>query len=216
MIDLEEVWRIREEEVYPRLFGAVSRGIFVLDQAVFDAFGVSSPDPRWMTYGVFEFAPTESRRSWLYVTSGYSNPWDVQPQEFREDGDSGAGVEFVMETDRAGDWPIQHLRRLMALELLLSAGRIGEGSLGMHDRIPLKGPIDGVDGHLIDHVLVAPSHWPEFSLPSGQVMFVQFAGITETEKEFARENGAASLIGKLSAAGSFPVIVPDRSAVILR
>ena len=27
-VDLEEVWRIREEEVYPSLFGAQSRGIF--------------------------------------------------------------------------------------------------------------------------------------------------------------------------------------------
>ena len=65
MTDLEEVWRIREEEVYPRLFGRASRGIFVLDRDTFEAFGVTDLDPRWLSYGVFEFAPTESRRSWL-------------------------------------------------------------------------------------------------------------------------------------------------------
>ena len=214
MTDLEEVWRIREEEVYPRLFGRASRGIFVLDRDIFEAFGVTDPDPRWLSYGVFEFAPTESRRSWLYVTSAYSNPWDVEPSAFSETGDSGEGVEFVLETDRQGNWPIEHLRRLMALELLLAAGRIGSGSLGMHDRIPLNAPIDGVEGHQIDHVLVVPSRWPEFTLPSGQVMFVQFAGITETEKDFAREHGAQALIGKLTSTGTFPVVVPDRVSVV--
>ncbi len=34
MIDLEEVWRIREKEVYPRLFGPLSRRE-ALDQDVF-------------------------------------------------------------------------------------------------------------------------------------------------------------------------------------
>ncbi|MEQ9038286.1 MAG: suppressor of fused domain protein [Silicimonas sp.] len=214
MIDLEEVWRIREEVIYPNLFGPVSRGIFVLDQELFDAFGISDPDPRWLMHGVLEFAPTENRSSWLYVTSGHSNPWDVEPADYREDGDSGAGVEFVLETDRQGSWAIVHLRRLLALELLLDSGRIGNGSLGLHDRIPLKAPIDGVVGHLIEHAIVVASRWPEFRLPSGEVMFVQFLGVTDAEKDFAKERGAPALIDKLTAAAAFPVIVPDRASVI--
>lgn len=214
MTDLEEVWRIREEEVYPRLFGPVSRGIFVLDQEVFAAFGVSDPDPRWLTHGVFEFAPTESRRSWLYVTSAYSNPWEEEPEAFSKEGDSGSGVEFVMETDRQADWPIDHLRRLLALEILLVAGRMGSGSLGLHDRIPLNEPIDGVPDHPVRNVIVTRSEWPEFQLPSGEVMFVQFIGVTDAERDFAAEAGTRALLKRLAEADVSSVIVPDRASVI--
>ena len=214
MIDLEEVWRRREEDVYPRLFGPVSRGIFPLDQDVFSAFGISDPDPRWLTHGVFEFAPTESRRSWLYVTSGYSNPWDQDPSDYSETGESGAGVEFILETDRSGNWAITQLRGLLALELLLVSGRIGNGSLGMHDRIPLKAPIDGVEGHPIRHVLIVQSDWPDFQLPSGEVMFVQFTGMTDAERDLARDEGTQVLLEKLAAAKALPVIVPDRVSVV--
>src|SRR5262245_11321978 len=76
-VDLEEVWRIREEDVYPRLFGPLRRGIFTLTHELFSRrFGPQQIDPRWLTMGVMEFAPTAARKSWLYVTSGYSNPWD--------------------------------------------------------------------------------------------------------------------------------------------
>lgn len=212
-MDLEEVWRIREEDVYPRIFGPVSRGIFVLDQEVFGAFGVDDPDPRWLAYGVFEFSPTEKRTSWLYVTSGYSNPWDVAPKDFDPTGDSGEGVEFVLETDQQGDWAIVHLRRLLALEMLLAAGRIGNGSLGMYDRIPLNAPLDGIGGHLVDSVITVPSKWPEFALPSGHVMFVQFAAVTSAEREFAREHGAPKLIEKLEVLTKYPVAEPGRASV---
>lgn len=213
-VDLEEVWRIREEEVYPRLFGPVNRGIFVLDQEVFAAFGISDPDPRWLMHGVFEFAPTATRASWLYVTSGYSNPWDDEPGDYSPTGDSGAGVEFVFETDRQGDWAVVQLRRLLALELLLAAGRIGNGSLGLHDRIPLKAPIDGEAGHAVDTVVVARSRWPDVALPSGEVMFVQFVGATASEVAFAVKDGTPALLERLRAAGAAPVIVPDRAPVV--
>jgi hypothetical protein len=63
-MDLEDVWRIREEEVYPALFGPRVRGIFPLQREMFTGqFGQSKVDPRWLHYGVFEFAPTETRHS---------------------------------------------------------------------------------------------------------------------------------------------------------
>lgn len=75
-MDLEQVWKIREEEIYPSFFGPTSRGIFPLELALFTGqFRQSNVDPRWLHYGVIEFAPISSRRSWLYVTSGHSNPW---------------------------------------------------------------------------------------------------------------------------------------------
>ena len=34
-VDLEKVWEIREEEIYPKLFGLESRGIFTLSPELF-------------------------------------------------------------------------------------------------------------------------------------------------------------------------------------
>jgi hypothetical protein len=88
-MDLERVWQIREEEIYPTLFGPVSRGIFPLSQQLFaERFRQSDVDPRWLFCGVFEFAPTADRQSWLYVTSGYSNPWDEESVDFDPNGES--------------------------------------------------------------------------------------------------------------------------------
>jgi len=127
-VDLEEIWRIREEEIYPKLFGPVSRGIFPLTQDLFlGRFGQDDVDPRWLSLGVFEFAPTLDRPSWLYVTSGHSNPWDDDPEDYREENESGAGVEFILATSEQGDWAIQTLQAVLALDLLLSAGRIANG-----------------------------------------------------------------------------------------
>ncbi len=80
-MDVEEIWGIREEEIYPKLFGPVSRGIFPLTHELFSRFGGAEVDPRWLFLGVFEFAPTPERASWLYVTSGYSNPSEDDPHE---------------------------------------------------------------------------------------------------------------------------------------
>lgn len=79
--DLEEVWRIREEDAFPALFGQRFRGIFPLQMEMFaQQFGQSEIDPRWLHYGVFEFAPTNSRGSWLYVTSGHSTRGSNRPE----------------------------------------------------------------------------------------------------------------------------------------
>lgn len=51
-MDLEEVWRIREDEIYPELLGTKSRGIFTLDDGVFKQLGQDRLDPRWLTFGV--------------------------------------------------------------------------------------------------------------------------------------------------------------------
>ena len=59
---LEEVWRIRESEIYPALFGGEQRGIFTLSPELFAGkFGLKEIDSTWPFYGVFEFGPTQQR-----------------------------------------------------------------------------------------------------------------------------------------------------------
>lgn len=74
-MDLEEVWRIREDEVYPRLFGPCQDDIYALPGSLFrTTFGFDEADPRWLFHGVMKFTPFGDRKHWICVTSGYSNP----------------------------------------------------------------------------------------------------------------------------------------------
>jgi hypothetical protein len=170
-MDLEEVWRLREERVYPTLFGPVGRGIFPLTQELFSKrFRQQDVDPRWLFLGVFEFPPTPERDSWLYVTSGYSNPWNEEPEAYNPAGESGFGVEFTFAVSEQGDWAVQTLQSMLAFDLLLRAGRFpNRQPLSLHDRIPLGGPVNGRPNCEIRNVImVKPEHIsPEFSLPSG-------------------------------------------------
>jgi hypothetical protein len=144
-MDLEEVWRLREERVYPTLFGPVGRGIFPLTQELFSKrFGQRDVDPRWLFLGVFEFPPTPKRSSWLYVTSGYSNPWNEESEAYDPHGESGFGVEFTFAISEQGDWAVEALQSMLAFDLLLRVGRFPNGQpLSLHDRIPLRGPVNG-------------------------------------------------------------------------
>lgn len=217
-MDLEEVWRIREDDVYPKLFGPVSRGIFPLTYGLFSRrFSQVDVDPRWLFLGVFEFAPTPDRPSWLYVTSGYSNPWNKDPKDYRPKNESGSGVEFMFAVSEQGDWAVETLLAMLAFDLLLGAGQFVNGErLSLHDRIPLHAPINGNEACLIRNlVLVEREDGPgEFLLPSGKVVLVGFTGITDAELAFAKSNGSAALIEKLRAAGFHPTTNPLRHSIL--
>lgn len=217
-MDLEEVWRLREEEIYPKLFGPVGRGIFPLTQDLFNKrFGQSDVDPRWLLLGVFEFPPTLERDSWLYVTSGYSNPWDDEPEAYDPSGESGAGVEFTFAVSEPGDWAIETLQSMVAFDLLLGAGRFPNGDrFSLHDRIPLRGPLNGkLDCEIRNLILVEREDGPrEFLLPSGEVILVGFTGITDAELAFAKAQGSPALLEILCAAGCHPVTNPNRHSLI--
>ena len=218
-MNLEDVWTYREEEIYPALFGSVSRGIFPLTQELFSSqFGQDDVDPRWLCHGVFEFAPMAERQSWLYVTSGYSNPWDQQPSGYGPEGQSGAGVEFTFAVSEQGDWAIRTLQHMLAFDLLLGAGRIpGANRVSLYDRIPLRAPLDGrPDCQVRNLILVEREDGPQdFSLPSGKVILVGFTGATDPELAFAKTHGSPALIERLRAAGYHPVTNPHRGTLPL-
>ncbi len=217
-MDLEEVWRLREEEVYPELFGPVGRGIFPLTTELFSQqFKQSEVDPRWLFLGVFEFPPTAGRPFWLYVTSGWSNPWEDEPEAYDPAGESGSGVEFSFAVSEQGDWAITTLQSMLAFDVLLTAGRFGDRRpLAVGDRIPLGGPLDGDAECPIRHLVVAePEAIPsQFGLPSGEVRLLGFTGATDPEIKFAKENSSALLIDRLRAVGGHPVTDPRRTNLI--
>lgn len=216
--ELEDVWRIREEDVFPALFGRSFRGIFPLQVETFtQQFGQSEIDPRWLHYGVFEFAPTDTRPSWLYVTSGHSNPWEQAPADYDPDGDSGMGVEFTIASTTPGDWAIQTLQVMLAFDILLWAGRFpGKEYLGLNDRIPLGGPLNGDPKCVLKNLIMTEAEAIpyEFQLPSGKVLLTGFTAISEEELNLAKREGSPALIDRLRDAGVHPVNDLYRRSVI--
>lgn len=217
-VDLEEVWRIREEDVYPKLFGSMSRGTFTPSPHLFSSqFNVADPDPRWLHYGVLEYAPTPQRASWVYATSGFSNPWLTEPADYDPSGRSGDGVEMVFQATAQGDWAVQVLLRMMVFDLLLAAGRFpGSEPLVVGDRVPLRAPINGDPACLVRNLVVAE---PEglargFALPSGKVEFLAFTGVTDAEVAFAKSRSSVELVKRLRSGRAHPVTDPRRRSVV--
>lgn len=217
-MDLEEVWRIREEEVYPILFGGQVRGIFPLQPEIFThQFSQSELDPRWLHYGVFEYAPTTSRSCWIYVTSGHSNPWEQEPGLYDVNGDSGSGIEFTMATSEPGDWAIRTLQSMLAFDILLEAGRFsGKGPLGIGDRIPLRAPINGKEACVLRNLIMtnAEGFAGQFRLPSGNVVLAGFTAVSDGELEEAKRTTSESIIDRLREAGWHPVNNPRRRSIV--
>lgn len=213
---LELVWEHREEVVYPGLFGQVSRGVFALSADIFaDTFGQRDIDPRWLHHGVFEFGPSASRSTWLYVTSGTSNPWDEDPIEDDPEAYSGLGTELVLETLVQSEWAIHCLQKLLSYNILLAHGRLGDvAPLDHGARVPLGGPIDGEASSQLRFVVVSePSHFPSsFRLASGRVDLLHLVGITEAERDLAKVEGHAALIARLASHGAFPATDPTRAS----
>lgn len=205
---LEDSWEQREEQIYPALFGETGEGIYPLDATLFkNQFSVDSIDPRWLHYGVFKCAPTKDRRTWIYVTSGMSNPWELdKPDEY-----SGFGTEFILETENESDWAINTLRSLIAFNILVSVGHYGDKPLVDYgDRIPMS-----IEPNIASLMVIKPNQFPEsFDLISGKVDILQVTGITAQELDYAKENGLDVLTSKIfESQGSF-IIKPDRLGVI--
>jgi|GEM_PF-566989 len=209
----KRVWANREDTLYPTLFGPKSVGIFALPATMLtETFQQPNIDPRWLHYGVFQYAPTPTRSSWLYVTSGMSNAWNEERPD--PTGVSGLGCEFIFETTEAGQWPILRLLHVMAFQILVCHGRYpGRPSLNEFDRIPLRCAIDGRDSRLRSVMLAPSPHGGKQQLESGTFDFLQVVGITEEEALFARQEGGPKLLERLAAAQAFPVTDPMRSSL---
>src|SRR6185436_19657162 len=137
------------------LFGQIRRGIFPIQAGMLTGmFKQESFDPRWLHYGVFEFAPNPTRDSWLYVTSGMSNEWEADEPD--PTTPSGLGCEFVFETPQQAEWAIVRLLHVMIFQILLCHGRYpGSEPLSDFHRMPLGGPILAGQS-VITRVMVAP------------------------------------------------------------
>ena len=205
---LERAWEQREQENYRTLLGNTGEGICPLAFELFkNQFGCESIDPRWLHYGVFKCSPNEKRNTWLYISSGMSNPWDAEEKEEY----SGLGVEFVLETEKDELWAIPLVQSLVAFNILLSVGKYGEKPLlQLWARIPQ--PIKPNISHL---VLGMPVNLPgTFELVSGKVDLLQIVGITNEEFIEAKKLGTPAICELLKVNGVYPITDPNRESAI--
>jgi hypothetical protein len=211
----EEAWAFREDKLYRSHFRGTGEGIYVLDAELFSSvFHQDAIDPRWLNHGVIEFKPTAERPNWVYVSSGLSNAWEADAPD--PDGVSGLGCEFLFQCPTQARWALLLMRRMVAFQLLLAAGRFpGKGLLAVWDRIPLRGPIDGEKSQLSSVMLAPATDFPGVQqLPSGQFQFIQFVGITENEAEYARAKGSPELFRMLVAQKAAPVTDSKRASIL--
>ncbi len=199
----ESVWTDREERVYRSLFGNLGGGVFSAGPRVFERFG-KQPHPGWLNHGVFACPPSVDRASWLYVTSGLSNPWNLDRPGRDPSGFSGLGFELVVEATEAADWAVPLLHNLMAYELLVAVGTYqGAELLEYGNRVPLNHSITPSFDSAIRWLLVEqPKHYAQaFDLASGRVDLFHLVGATDAEVDFARQTNQEMLVALLTKEG---------------
>ena len=203
---LEKCWEEREEQKYKEIFGEISNGIYPLSSEIFERMNAKGIDPRWLSHGVFSSPPNDKRKTWAYVTSGMSNPWESDdPEEF-----SGLGMEFVMETESEEVWAIETLQTLMAYNLMIAAGFMGEAPLlDYGHRVPLA-----LSDSIKTMMFTEPLNFPEeFTLESGLVDLIQVVGITADELAKAKETSSYEMRGKLIDALGGLVTIKERNSI---
>lgn len=204
---LEESWEEREEKAYNQIFGDTGQDIYPLSTEIFDRMNANTVDPRWLTHGVFKCPPTENRKTWAYVTSGMSNPWETEsPEEY-----SGLGVEFLIETNEEEMWAIDVLQTLMAYNLLLAAGKMGDfPPLDYGNRVPLA-----LSEDIKIMMFAYPVNFPEsFSMKSGRVDLLQVVGITPAELEVAKQTSSEELKEKIVSKLGGLITSKERASVV--
>jgi len=211
----EQVWSDREDRAYRSLFGDLGAGIYTAGPKVYERFR-KEPHPGWRNHGVFACPPHPARATWLYATSGLSNPWNLDRPTRDPSGFSGLGFELVLETPDPADWAVPLLHNLMAYELLVAIGSYAGAELFEYgNRVPLNASITPAFASAIRWLLVEPpiGFAPTFELQSGRVDLFQLVGATDAEVEFARQNGQDALVQLLRQHGLFPVTDARRASV---
>lgn len=211
----EALWTDREDRVYRSLFGDLGPGVYTAREKVYERYG-KDPHPGWLNHGVFACPPHEERDSWIYVTSGLSNPWNLDKPGKDASGFAGLGFELVVESTNEADWAVPLLHNLMAYELLVAIGSYQDAELFEYgNRIPLNDSITPSFDSQIRWLLVdQPKHYPSsFDIAAGRVDFFQLVGATDSEVEVARNQDQDKLLELLKAKGVYPRTDADRPSV---
>lgn len=209
------VWEHREDVVYKELFGELNDAFKISAEVFEKGFNLQVEEEFWTANAVLEYKPTDKRNSWLYVSSGLSNPVGQEPSSIDEKGYSGLGFEMLIETKEQSHWPVHLLHDLIAYQVLVACSRI-EGEVFDFDQVVPIGKI--LPNSDLAHVVILESidgcsYPPGFSLASGGVdLFVLF-GMTEDEIATISSKEPSDLVSKYQDFEGFPIIDIHRKSV---
>jgi hypothetical protein len=213
----EKLWIDREDRVYRSLFGDLGEGVYTAGEAVYQRFERGQPHPGWFNHGVFACPPHEERDSWIYVTSGLSNPWNLERPGKDPSGFAGVGFELVVESHEESGWAVPLLHNLMAYELLVAVGTYQDAELFEYgNRVPLNASITtDFESQLRWLLIEQPKHYPSsFELAAGRVDFFHLVGASDAEVEFARKNSQDNLLQLLRDKDVHPFTDASRPSVL--
>lgn len=166
-------WRQRDEGIYPALFGPAEGEPVVLAEDIFRKdFARQQLHPFWLHHGVLTFPPTPTRATWIYASSGMSNAFDSEIEEW-----SGLGIEFVIETKERADWAADKLARLVAFNLLIAGGHYENSSdLKTGSIVRLDVPVNGDENCQLRNLIVleAAAYFHENDRPTDDTQDAQF------------------------------------------
>ena len=117
-------------------------------------------------------------------------------------------MELRLEVELCEQWAAGLLLRVMALQLLVEAGRFPVNrTLRAGDLLPLGVPPDAERRSSVTCLLVSPPSESlcNLQLPSGSFDLLLLFGISESEAEFSRRAGVERLVEKLRASTHYPV-----------
>lgn len=215
-----DVWRFREETVYPRMFGSVLSDISLIPPEFFSDDRTDGqkfqPPPLWLHYGVLRSPADSIRNCWAYVSSGLSNPSPDQCENPNPAEPSGIGFELVMFTAVESPWAARVIQWVMANQMMAAAGITSFDLIEIFDRIHLPVRLCPEASSDIKHlfVLPAPSDIHQFELPTGRVEVLLMIGVTEAEMRFARAQGGDGLLELMQHHGVSRVTDIHRASVI--
>lgn len=212
-----DVWQLREETIYPRLFGSLKSEISVIPAEFFSIPPHEfKPPPLWLHYGAVTSPPDSIRNCWAYASSGLSNPTLDQCEHPNPAEPSGLGFEVVMFTPTESPWAVRVIQWAMANQMLVAAGLVSFELVEIFDRIHLPPALYPPDTSYIKHIFVvpAPADIHLFDLPSGKVEMLLLLGITDAEMKFARAQDGSGLLELLQHHGVSRVTDVTRQSVI--
>lgn len=211
----QAVWSVREDVIYPHLFGEFGKRIATIPPAMFQAIGIGEIDPRWTTNGVVTSPPQPNRPNWVYISSGLSNPWGLDPARADKRLPSGLGFELMMQTPEPAPWVYGILHWLMAVQILAAAEYLKGEIVRYGDLVPLGRSVDPEGNSPLRNLLIVPPDLQatRFELDSGTVDLLLCVGITDTEHQYALDHGSDLLLERLKAAGAWPATDPGRASV---
>ncbi len=183
---------------------------------------ISWPQFDWRGEGVLQFPPSKEFSSWIYLTTGLSQPDfedSGQPIVWKDDSgisQSGFGIELAISTAHESNWVIGVLYHLLRYMIFSPGSR---PILPGH-RFPIDVSNLSRRESLLNHFIAIKSdrYRSQFALPAGECNIVHLVGITSKEAEYATSlgngiRGSQVLYQVLSRVGMGIDSVLDRSCL---